>query len=245
MAISTNLGITLLEVAQDDKEAAINTAINNLDTCLSARLVHNMVSDADYTIDTGIEEHYNLIIEITDTGPVLSTSRNIILPNTTQAHIIKNSTLQTLVFKTLAGTGVSIIPSAIELVYSNGSNIEAISSLSSTGIQHHLHMFYPGLPEISANMSYLVHLSTVYYASGLPESYCKALVAATGSTTFSMQKNGVQFGTFNFAGGATTATFTMASSTTFNAGDTFKVVAPAGQDATLADISLNLKGLRF
>lgn len=245
MTVSTNLGITLLDVAQADKEGAINTAINNLDTCLSARLVHNMASDANYTLNTGTREHYNLIIEITDTGNLLTVARNIIFPNLTQAHIIKNSTTKNLTFKTVAGTGVTIIPGVIELVYSTGTNIEAIGTLSSTGIPHDLHMFYPGIQGASANMSYLTYMRTVSYISGLSGSYCKSLIAATASSTFSMQKNGLQFGTFNFAIGATTATFTMASDTIFNAGDTLKIVAPGTQDATLADISLNLTGLRF
>jgi len=245
MSISTNLGITLIEVAQADKEGAINNAINALDTSLSARLVHNMTSDANYTLNTGTDEHYNLILEITDTGNLLTTGRNIILPNLTQAHIVKNSTTKTLTFKTVSGSGVAVLASAIELVYSNGTNIEAISTLSSTGLPHDLHLFFPGIQGASAYIGFITFMRTVTYSVGLPGSYCKALTAATSSSVFYMEKDGVQFGTFTFAAGATVATFSMASNTTFNSGNTFTIVAPATPDATLAGISLNLTGLRF
>lgn len=246
MAISTNLGFTLVEVSQEDKEGAINNAINGLDTSLSGRLVHDMTSDANYTIDTGVDEHYNLIIEITDTGNLLTTTRNIIFPNITQAHIFKNSTAQSLVAKTVGGSGVTVSTGDIALIYSNGTNIEYISSAStSTGSPYYLHFFYPGLSSNNDILSFIVFMNTVEYTAGLAGSYVKALIAATGTVTYSMRKNDIQFGTFTFSAGSAIGSFTMASDTLFNAGDTLKVVAPASADATLAGISLNLKGTKF
>ena len=69
-------------------------------------------------------------------------------------------------------------------------------------------------------------------------SYLKAGIAATGSSVFSVQKNGTQFLTATVAGSAT-ATFS-SSQTDFAAGDVLKVVAPATADATLADIAITL-----
>lgn len=71
-------------------------------------------------------------------------------------------------------------------------------------------------------------------------SQSKAQTASTGNVTFDLQKNGVSFGTFRFNISAT-ATFTVASATSFAAGDVLKVVAPATADATLADVAINLK----
>ena len=70
-------------------------------------------------------------------------------------------------------------------------------------------------------------------------SYLKAGTAATGSSVFSIQKNGTQFLTATVAGAGTTATFS-SSQTDFAAGDVLKVVAPATADATLADIAITL-----
>ena len=71
-----------------------------------------------------------------------------------------------------------------------------------------------------------------------------AAVAATASTTLTMQKNGSTVGTAVWAAAGTTATFTMASATSFAAGDILTIVAPASPDATLADIGLALAGTR-
>jgi hypothetical protein len=68
--------------------------------------------------------------------------------------------------------------------------------------------------------------------------------AATAASTFTINKNGVQVGTMVFAAAATTATFTMASATGFAAGDVLTVIAPAGQDSTLADLGFSLSGTR-
>jgi len=45
-----------------------------------------------------------------------------------------------------------------------------------------------------------------------------------------------------FAAGATTATFTMSSATTYLAGDILTVVAPSSPDATLANLAWTFVG---
>jgi|GEM_PF-6618267 len=75
---------------------------------------------------------------------------------------------------------------------------------------------------------------------GLTGSMVKAAVAATASATFNIQKNGSTVGSFTFAAAGTTATFTMASATSWAAGDLLTIIAPASQDATLAQIGATL-----
>ena len=64
-------------------------------------------------------------------------------------------------------------------------------------------------------------------------------IAATSSTVFTIAKNNTTIGNASFASGATTATVTVAS-TSFAAGDKLIITAPAGVDATLADIDFTL-----
>ena len=87
-----------------------------------------------------------------------------------------------------------------------------------------------------------VFAGTVMFPAGLTGSQGTAGVGATATTTYSIRKNGSNVGTMVFAAGATTATFTMASATTFMAGDILTVVAPPSPDATLANLAWTLVG---
>lgn len=84
---------------------------------------------------------------------------------------------------------------------------------------------------------------TVNFATNCTPSQGVVGIAPTNSAAFSMQKNGVQFGTMNFAASATTATFTC-TATTFNLGDVFTLVSPNPQDATLSDVGWSFAALR-
>jgi hypothetical protein len=87
-----------------------------------------------------------------------------------------------------------------------------------------------------------VFAGTVMFPVGLTGSQGTAGVAATGTTSYSIKKNGANVGTMAFAAAATTATFSMASATTFMAGDILTVVAPASPDTTLANLAWTLVG---
>lgn len=101
--------------------------------------------------------------------------------------------------------------------------------------------FIAGTPSDAETILRLALARAVTFPSGLTGSQADAGVAATGSVDFSLKKNGTEFATCNFNAGAT-GTFTAASATSFAAGDILSIVAPATADATLADISLTLKG---
>jgi hypothetical protein len=73
----------------------------------------------------------------------------------------------------------------------------------------------------------------------------KALVAATNITTFSLRKNGVQFGTMGFLAGASVPGFTILSDTDFTGGsDYLTVVGPSSPDPTLALFGFTIYGVR-
>ena len=101
---------------------------------------------------------------------------------------------------------------------------------------------YTGPPTANLVVQRYVFAGTVMFAAGLTGSQGTAGVAATAATTYSIRKNGSNVGTMVFAAGATTATFTMASATTFMAGDVLTMVAPASPDATLANLAWTLVG---
>ena len=104
--------------------------------------------------------------------------------------------------------------------------------------------FLPGAGTASATMAVHVFAAAVAFPSGLTGSYGTAETAATAQTDYDIQKNGASVGTLRFAAAASTATFIMASPTTFSAGDKLQIVAPGTLDSTLADIAFNLQGTR-
>lgn len=79
---------------------------------------------------------------------------------------------------------------------------------------------------------------------GLTGSYGHAQTAATGSTTYTIKKNGSSVGSLNFAASGTTATFTFTTATSFSAGDRLEIVAPGTLDTTLAGIAITIKATR-
>ena len=87
-----------------------------------------------------------------------------------------------------------------------------------------------------------VFAGIIIFPAGLTGSQGTAGVVATATTTYSIKKNGANVGTMVFAAGATTATFSMPSATTFMAGDILTVVAPAVPDATLANLAWTFVG---
>ena len=96
-----------------------------------------------------------------------------------------------------------------------------------------------GKPTASA----IVLSFTTVRAFSLPSSFTSSVAvagtAATGSTVFTISKNGSSIGTITFAISGTTGTFSGAGGS-FTSGDLLQVTAPSSQDTTLADIGITL-----
>ena len=107
-----------------------------------------------------------------------------------------------------------------------------------------LSALYPGLVTASALVLRVPLARAVTFPAGLSSSRGTSVAAATASTTFSIQLNGVAVGTMHFAAAATSATFTAAADINAAAGDILSVHAPASPDATLADVGFVLAGTR-
>lgn len=103
---------------------------------------------------------------------------------------------------------------------------------------------YNGSPTASLVLMRFPFVRTVMFESGMSLSKFVAGTAATGSTVFSIRKNGVEFATATFGAGATAATFSCPVSTVFAPGNTLTIVAPGSPDATLADLGWCLAGTR-
>jgi hypothetical protein len=104
--------------------------------------------------------------------------------------------------------------------------------------------YFPGQPAAGAIMLRLYFSLAVRLPQNLTGSQFKAATAATAQAAFDIQKNGSSIGTATFSAAATSASFTFSADVDFSAGDYLDIVAPASQDATLADICISLKGSR-
>lgn len=134
MATTDRLTITKIEESQADKEVTANTAFDKLDKSIAGELVHDMASDADYTLvttDVGGNENLNAVLHITDTTPSLTATRNIIVPTLDKLYIAINATAQSLVFKTAAGSGVTVATGDEKFVRCDGTNVVAITLAAS------------------------------------------------------------------------------------------------------------------
>ena len=98
-----------------------------------------------------------------------------------------------------------------------------------------------GKPANGDTIASIVAVRAFTVASGLAGSYAKAGTAATGSSVFTVYKNGASIGTFTFGANGTVASFAGAGAS-FAAGDVLTLIAPSTQDATLADIAWTLNG---
>ena len=132
-----------------------------------------------------------------------------------------------------AGKGVTV----------NGAATGLEFTTAQTG-SYDLGLTWPGTLPASQVLLRYPFPRAVDFPAGLTGSRGVAAVAATATTTLDLRKNGASVGSVQYAAGATTATFTMASVTSFAAGDVLTVHAPASADTTLADIGLSLAGTR-
>lgn len=147
-------------------------------------------------------------------------------------------------FKSVRTAIAAVLPALAgqdgKFLMTNGTTV----SWTVPGGPFHAAGYYPGKPTAGAIMMFATLATTVNFAVNLAGSVGKSKTAATAQTDFDVQKNGVSIGTVRYAAAAAVPTFIAASTTSFAAGDDIRIIAPATPDATLADISWTLAGVR-
>ena len=118
------------------------------------------------------------------------------------------------------------------VVVNSGGTITALTTSTTTLPNRFvdMHGWMPGRPNGSELLVRWITPRPFTIPAALPLSQGLAGTAATASAVFSLQKNGVQFGTATFAASGTTPTFAAATDTSFVAGDLLSIVAPASSD---------------
>lgn len=235
MATTTTLLVTKIEASQSQKEVTANQAFDNFDKAIAGAISQALTS-ADVTLTD--DQARNAIITLTGT---LTGNRALIVPTRTKIYVIYNNTSGafTATVKTSGGSGIAVPQGGRMVVYCDGTNVVALN-----GDAYDVACMKAGAPSASEVILRFVCVRPFKFLAAFAGSKGVAGTAATGSTTFDVKKNGAAaFGTFNFAMGASVATFTLASPTSFAPGDILTIVAPSSPDATLADIAVTLRGL--
>ena len=242
MAESPFLGLTHIEPQQAQIDVPVNADFDRLSRAVCG-LLAKTVTTANVTL-TATEGREAIYIRVTG---ALTANRSLIVPNENKLYIVEHAGTGgfVLTVKTSAGSGVGVSQGNTQAVYADGTNVVQVTlPTSAAGGIHDFAGFFVGKPGAGAVMFSYAVTRACQLPAGLTNSVYKAGTAATGSATFSIKKNGSEIGTLNFAASATTATFTMASATSFANGDVLDVVAPGSQDATLADIRGTLAATR-
>lgn len=141
-------------------------------------------------------------------------------------------------------TGISFasalaITAADSVVGALGKLQAQISALSVFARSYDFHAYAPGKPVAGATVFVVKTPRMFTFPQNGAGSQAVAKTAATAAVGFRLQKNGADFGAMNFAAGQTVPIFTGIAATDFAVGDTFSVIAPAAQDATLADVAMS------
>jgi len=146
MATFSNLGLKL--ITQGDEAGTWGTSTNtNLDIVDESLQYNskNFTSDANLTItvangatgSSGSPSGREQVLEFTDTGTVLTTTRSVILQPSTlkKMWLVKNSTARTLTIKMSNGdSGVNILAGNDALLYSKGTGNMQSSVAGSPGV---------------------------------------------------------------------------------------------------------------
>jgi hypothetical protein len=272
MSTSPNLAITLLSSSQATKYVTVNEAIDALDEALCG-LVSEAMSDANFNVPTAdalediafiftgaLTAGRNVIVPNNKKLYVVSNQTSggfsITVKTSGGTGVAIASTNWSLLYcdgtnvkavgtGATAFTGLSDVPAS----YSGDGGFAVEVNSGATALVFNAKPFDVGVfaPGAGSNNQKLVRLNlarAVKFPAGASASYAVASAAATGSTTFTLKKNGTSFATVNFPASATTGTWTQASDATFAAGDLLEIDGPATADATLADVGITLSGTR-
>lgn len=123
---TANLNLTEFTNGQANPDVTINEAMNVFDAMRELEVI-DFASDANLSITaTGSlpQQWQHGGFEMTDTGVVLTTGRDVLLPNTEKGiYLFFNNTAQTLTFKPSSGTGIAVATLKRAILYCDGTNV--------------------------------------------------------------------------------------------------------------------------
>lgn len=135
MPSSYTTSLRLVLPVEGDLDGTWGTVVNNGLTSLVDSAVAGSanitMTDANYTltvVDEAPDEARQMFINLSGT---LTTTRNVICPAVSKLYFVHNNTNQSIVFKTSAGSGVTVLTTTRAVLYCNGTDVvDAINALA-------------------------------------------------------------------------------------------------------------------
>lgn len=275
MSFTPLLSIEQVAASQDQKEVTINDAFVALEQAVSKGLAVSLASGnatlttAQYTRNIAFRAQGHSVARVI-TVPLTQRffavinegTANVTVQGATGSGVVAAAGQKVICFCTgtdvigfVAATAVqkdgSTVDSATGTINFTGTGV-AVTNPSAGQVNvaiaglFDFSFFISGIAPSSGLILRYVFPRAVSFPANLTGSYVTSRVAATGSNTFTINKNGSFAASATFAASGTTATLATASGAvlSFAAGDVLTVVPPGTADATLADISFSLVGSR-
>jgi hypothetical protein len=243
--MSNNLNIDQVASNQDQKEITINAQAGSLDAAITEQTSFAVTSTNALTLtDAQFRENVYFIFDEDGVDPA-DADFTITCPAVKRGlFIIRNDTEFTASFEITGQSGAAptVPKNSLALLSCDGSNVEQPAS-SGGSAPFDVGTSFGGAPSSSEIIMQFIFTRSVTFPSGLATSQSKAGTASTGTATFTITQNASAVGEMVFDT-SDTATFTMATDTTFAVGDILEITAPSSADSTLADLVFTLAGVR-
>lgn len=233
-------------------QLAEDTASPELVVNDAVKAVADAMND-DYTVDLSAGNvvltapQYRSAFRFNCSG-VATSGRTVTLALVKRTVIFVMPTTATNTVSLIKGaTTLTLSPGVTYLVHTDGTanGVDAAAVGEPAGsTPYDFYAFVPGTMVNTMTILGIDALRAFTLPLNLSGSVFKAGVAATGSTTVTLKKNGGSIGTVIWSALGTTGAITFASAVSFAVGDIFTVEGPATADATLANIRFNFKGSR-
>jgi hypothetical protein len=177
------------------------------DTAIQAQTTINAASDA--TIVVTEAQARNAILNITDTGFILTGATDVELPDAAREWTVVNDTPQTLTFKTSAGTGIAVLAGDSDALKSDGTNVDkqvngsnagdlvferivsggAVTSIDITGLDINSHRSYRVNVEANNQTGSLAVYYLTVEGDHTVTNYYRQLDRSSGATPTDVRQN--------------------------------------------------------
>lgn len=125
MATEPNTGLTFQEAGSTQTDALQNAELNLFGPSIAGTQTRNFATDANITLTS--TEYWTSCIVFTDTGPALTTGRDVVMPAHFPLMLVRNATAQTLTLKKSGQAGVTVAAAGKAIVASGPTDVEVVA----------------------------------------------------------------------------------------------------------------------